>query len=182
MDQHRVPPILRFAPIIAVLALVGFAGCSDSSSDSPASAPGPTVAAPATTVAESGVGDTIAADAESSSTPIVSSADGGGGPVLVDARGMSVYGTKDDTDGVPSCYADCAATWPPILVADDQLPTGLDPVVFSVVARTDGTFQLRAKDFPLYTFGGDSAPGDANGQGVGGVWYAMSPFGNLIQG
>lgn len=67
-------------------------------------------------------------------------------------------------------------------MANDQLPAALDSAVFSVIARTDGTFQLRAKDFPLYTFAGDSAPGDTNGEGLGGVWYPMSPCGNLIQG
>ena len=29
------------------------------------------------------------------------------------------------------------------------------------------------RDFPLYTYSGDSAPGQANGQGVGGVWFAV---------
>jgi hypothetical protein len=30
---------------------------------------------------------------------------------------------------------------------------------------------------PLYRYAGDAAPGDTNGQGVGGSWYAITPQG-----
>jgi predicted lipoprotein with Yx(FWY)xxD motif len=32
--------------------------------------------------------------------------------------------------------------------------------------------------FPLYYFAGDQAPGDANGEGLGGVWFIADPAGN----
>jgi len=33
---------------------------------------------------------------------------------------------------------------------------------------------------PLYLFSGDQQPGDTNGQGVGGVWFAVTPDGGLV--
>jgi len=39
----------------------------------------------------------------------------------------------------------------------------------------------KAGDWPLYRFAGDHAPGDVNGQGSGGVWFAMAPDGTLIE-
>ena len=41
---------------------------------------------------------------------------------------------------------------------------------------------LKIGDWPLYTFAGDAAPGDVNGQGVGEVWYAVAPDGTLVEG
>jgi predicted lipoprotein with Yx(FWY)xxD motif len=53
--------------------------------------------------------------------------------------------------------------------------------VFTVVTRADGTHQLQAGKWPLYTFAGDAAPGDVNGQGSAGVWFAVNPAGGLIK-
>lgn len=35
---------------------------------------------------------------------------------------------------------------------------------------------------PLYAFAGDSAPGDINGQGIGDVWFLVSPEGEPVEG
>ncbi len=106
--------------------------------------------------------------------------DTGLGTVLVDAEGLTLYGLTDDTDGVSTCDGACADAWPPLTVDGPDLPAGLDSGVFSVVERSDGTFQLKAGDWPLYRFAGDAAPGDTNGQGSGGVWFAAAPDGSLI--
>jgi hypothetical protein len=37
--------------------------------------------------------------------------------------------------------------------------------------------QLTYDGWPLYRYSGDAKPGEANGQGVGGVWFAMTPEG-----
>jgi predicted lipoprotein with Yx(FWY)xxD motif len=102
------------------------------------------------------------------------------GDVLTDAEGLTLYGLVEDAGGVPTCFDACADAWPPLLVDGPELPAGLDPAVFSVVARDDGTFQLVAGVWPLYRFAGDQAPGDTNGQGSGGVWFAAAPDGSLI--
>ena len=104
------------------------------------------------------------------------------GSILVDADGFTLYGFANDVDGHPTCNDACADAWPPALVDGAELPAGLDPAVFSVVTRDDGSNQLKAGAWPLYRFAGDAAPGETNGQGSGGVWFAVDPAGGLIKG
>ncbi len=103
------------------------------------------------------------------------------GSVLVDGAGLTLYGFLPDRDaGGPTCDDACADAWPPVFVDGPDLPAGLDPDVFSVMTRTDGSHQLAAGIWPLYRFAGDAAPGDVNGQGSGDVWFAATPDGKLI--
>lgn len=101
------------------------------------------------------------------------------GPVLIDAHGGTLYGLTRDMNGMSSCTGACATAWPPLTVTGPSLPAGLDAHVFSVIARPDGSYQLRAGTWPLYRYAGDATPGDTNGQGSGGVWFAVAPTGKL---
>jgi predicted lipoprotein with Yx(FWY)xxD motif len=103
------------------------------------------------------------------------------GNVLVGESGKTLYGFTNDEDGTPTCVDKCADAWPAASVDSDELPAGLDAEVFSVVERPDGTFQLKAGDWPLYYFAGDEAEGDVNGQGSGGVWFVVAGDGSLIK-
>ena len=103
------------------------------------------------------------------------------GDVLVDEAGLTLYGFTKDADGMPTCEGACAEAWPPLLVDGAELPAGLDPAVFSVVERGDGSHQLKAGKWPLYRFAGDAAPGETNGQGSGDVWFVVDPLGGLIK-
>jgi len=47
-----------------------------------------------------------------------------------------------------------------------------------VTERTDGTYQVTANDMPLYYWYEDKQPGDVLGQGVGDVWWVLSPDGS----
>ncbi len=116
-------------------------------------------------------GDVDAAEAEAPAevAPIVSVADTSLGEALVDADGLTLYGFLDDADAIPTCNDACADAWPPVLLDSAELPADLDPEVFSVAERADGSFQLVAGIWPLYRFAGDAAPGDVNGQGSGDV-------------
>ena len=64
---------------------------------------------------------------------------------------------------------------------DTTVPAGLDTKIFSVVARPDGTHQLVAGKWPLYTFSGDTNPGDTNGEGSEG-FFVVTPTGGLNKG
>jgi predicted lipoprotein with Yx(FWY)xxD motif len=130
----------------------------------------------------SGTSDAGAPAAPSADAAPVGKSDTGLGTVLVDEDGLTLYGLTDDTNGIPSCDGACADAWPPLTVEGADLPAGLDPNLYSVVERSDGTFQLEAGDWPLYRFAGDAAPGDTNGQGSGGVWFAAAPDGSLVKG
>ena len=122
------------------------------------------------------------AGAEAPGPGTVSEAETDLGRVLVDGDGLTLYGLTDDTDGVSTCVGPCADAWPPVAIESAELPAGLDPTLFKVVARSDGTFQLQAGEWPLYRFAGDAAPGDTNGQGSAGIWFAVAPDGSLVTG
>jgi predicted lipoprotein with Yx(FWY)xxD motif len=103
------------------------------------------------------------------------------GTILVDGRGRTVYVFANDKTNTSTCTGACAADWPAV-PAPATLPTSLPGVVgaLGMTARSDGGDQLTVAGHPVYTFAGDSAPGQANGQGVnlnGGVWTVVSPSG-----
>ena len=118
----------------------------------------------------------------SSAEALVKTSDSDLGQILTTADGMTVYGFTTDTNGELSCLDGCASAWPPVAVDSEQLPAGMDADVFSVISRPDGTYQLKAGDWPLYTFMGDTAAGQTNGQGTGGTWFVVKPDGQLNQG
>ena len=51
-----------------------------------------------------------------------------------------------------------------------------------MVEAPGDVYQLKAGQWPLYTFSGDTAPGQTNGQGTGGSWFVVAPDGSLIKG
>jgi predicted lipoprotein with Yx(FWY)xxD motif len=104
------------------------------------------------------------------------------GQLLADANGRTLYGFTNDSDGSPTCVDGCATAWPPVVV-DGSLDLSTLPgsASFSIVDRPDGTKQLKAGKWPLYYFSGDSAAGEANGQGSGGIWFVVAPDATLIK-
>ena len=101
---------------------------------------------------------------------------------MTSADGLTLYGFVNDNDAISTCYSTCADAWPPVIVdADWAVGPGLDTGVFATTERDDGTLQLVAGKFPLYTYGGDAAPGDTTGHGSGDVWFAMNLDGTLIE-
>jgi predicted lipoprotein with Yx(FWY)xxD motif len=103
------------------------------------------------------------------------------GTILVDGRGRTVYEFANDRNGTSTCTGGCAANWP-FVPAPTSLPTSLPGVTgrLGTTTRTDGARQLTVAGHPVYTFAGDSTPGQTNGQGVvldGGLWTAASPAG-----
>jgi predicted lipoprotein with Yx(FWY)xxD motif len=106
-----------------------------------------------------------------------------GKQIVVDSAGMTVYlfvpdGTSK-TSKVPSAVK---ANWPAVK-GPSSAPTvgaGLDQSKVAADMQADGSDQVAYGGHLLYTFSGDKAPGDANGQGLGGNWYAVSPAGNRV--
>jgi predicted lipoprotein with Yx(FWY)xxD motif len=111
----------------------------------------------------------------------VHTADSDLGTILVDAEGFTLYVFTNDTGGESACYEGCADTWPPV-PGDTAIGSDLDASLFGTTARTDGTEQLTVNGQPLYRYTPDAAPGDTNGQGVGGVWFVVGADGNMIGG
>jgi predicted lipoprotein with Yx(FWY)xxD motif len=106
------------------------------------------------------------------------------GSILVDDRGMTVYTFANDTADTSTCTGPCASRWPPV-ESSSASPTAAPDVTAALgsIARDDGSQQLTAAQHPLYTFTGDTAPGQANGHGItldGGLWTAVSPDGSPV--
>jgi len=103
------------------------------------------------------------------------------GTILVDGQGRTIYQFANDKNNTSTCAAVCAADWP-FVPAPPSLPTSSPGVIGKVgsTTRDDGHRQLTVAGHPLYTFVGDSTPGQTNGQGLnldGGVWTVVSPAG-----
>jgi predicted lipoprotein with Yx(FWY)xxD motif len=115
------------------------------------------------------------------------------GTFLTDQEGRTLYLFLKDTQGVgdtpavTTCYDQCAERWPPLLVEDEAMLDqslgdieGLDTEMLGTIERTDGTMQVTYNGWPLYYWYEDVAPGDTLGQGVGDVWYVVTPEGEAI--
>jgi predicted lipoprotein with Yx(FWY)xxD motif len=83
--------------------------------------------------------------------------------------GRTLYTFDKDTAGRSNCNGGCLAAWPAFTVADPGAAGG----ELSIVARDDGVQQWAYRGKPLYFFAGDAKPGDANGDGQGGVWHVI---------
>jgi predicted lipoprotein with Yx(FWY)xxD motif len=99
------------------------------------------------------------------------------GSALAGEGGMTLYTFDNDTNGESSCYEGCVTNWLPFVVDEGQEATAGEGVTGDIgtTARTDGTTQVTYDGAPLYYFSGDSAAGDANGDGVGEVWHIAIP-------
>jgi predicted lipoprotein with Yx(FWY)xxD motif len=100
------------------------------------------------------------------------------GSFLVDSAGMTLYLYTKDTPGTSNCFGACATKWPPLLT--DGAPVAGDGVTASLLGTTtrpDGLVQVTYNGWPLYHFAKDMAAGDTTGEGVGSVWFVISPDG-----
>jgi predicted lipoprotein with Yx(FWY)xxD motif len=98
----------------------------------------------------------------------------GGATVLTNARGFTLYFFAPDTPATSRCYGSCAVYWPPVTGAAAAGP-GL-PGRVGAITRTGGSRQLTYNGHPLYTYIGDSAPGQARGNNLnlnGGLWHEV---------
>jgi predicted lipoprotein with Yx(FWY)xxD motif len=119
---------------------------------------------------------TAAGSSSTTSDGISTAKASGVGNVLVNAEGFTLYYLETDAQSQVTCTGGCAETWPPDLVTTVPDAAGLSAQLGTIANPSGGT-QLTYDGWPLYTYAGDSAPGQANGQGSGGVWYAMTPTG-----
>lgn len=122
--------------------------------------------------------------ASSSSSALVKTASVGPlGTVLVDGKGMTLYRFDADSNNPPAshCTGGCTAYWPPLLAGSGTPAVqGVSASMIGTVSRSDGSKQVTLDGWPLYTYSGDHAPGDANGQGLnasGAKWWAVTASG-----
>jgi predicted lipoprotein with Yx(FWY)xxD motif len=141
----------------AAAALAAVAACGSST---PASSAGSTTPAGSSSSAAAG-----------GSTLTVKTTKISGAAVLTNAKGFTLYWFAPDTPTKSNCSGTCSHYWPPV-----KGPVTESGIMgkFGTITRSDGSVQATYNGHPLYTYVGDTAPGQAKGNGLnlsGGLWY-----------
>jgi len=149
------------APVSLAAAGLIAAGCGSSSSSSTPAGPGG---------AGGGNQGTQASAGNQVKTAKIS-----GATVLTDSKGLTLYWFVPDTSTASKCSGQCAVFWPPVKgpVTAGQGVTG----TLGTITRPDGSLQATWDGHPLYTYKGDSKPGENKGNGItgsGGLWHEVS--------
>jgi predicted lipoprotein with Yx(FWY)xxD motif len=113
--------------------------------------------------------------APASSGNTVKTAMVGGTAVLTNAKGFTLYWFGPDTSTTSNCNGSCTTFWPPVK-GPATLAAGVKGTL-GTITRSDGSTQATFDGHPLYTYAGDTAPGQASGNGVnlqGGVWHEVT--------
>jgi predicted lipoprotein with Yx(FWY)xxD motif len=148
-------------------AIVMLAACGSSGGGTNTSAP----------AGGSGGSSSSASAASGSSSVIVKIAKTDAGNVLTNAAGFTLYTFQADKGTTSTCYGACAQFWPPVLgtahLAAGQNINGH----FGTTTRKDGKTQVTYDGHPLYTYAGDTQPGQTSGNGInqdGGIWNVIT--------
>jgi predicted lipoprotein with Yx(FWY)xxD motif len=156
-------------PGLAIAAVVVLAACGTSNPAAPATPD------PATPVVYQGHG---------SGPETIKTMSTSKGTVLVTPAGLTLYWFAKDTRSRSDCTGSCASYWPPVMgsvtaAAGTSLPHG-----FGTITRANGKSQATYDGHPLYTYTGDSAAGQINGNDLnasGGLWWAVTPSGRELK-
>lgn len=166
-------------------------GVDDSIDQCPATTPGATVDATGCEIADSDNDGVYDAQDQCPGTPPGAVVDAAGCEVISAVNevasindilaggagssqpGLTLYVFDNDPvgQGVSNCNGDCASNWPPLLV-NDGVASGVSDL--GTIVRSDNSVQATYNGRPLYYFAGDSAEGDTNGDGLGGVWHTVA--------
>jgi len=98
--------------------------------------------------------------------------------VLTNAKGFTLYWFVPDTSTKSNCNGSCAQIWPPV-TGPATAGAGVTGKL-GTITRSDGSTQAIYDGHPLYTYTADTAPGQANGNGInasGGVWHEVTASG-----
>jgi len=146
---------LASAAVIAATLSVAACGSSSSSPSAPASAPP----------------GAVSGSASSASALKTTTIDGA--TVLTNTQGFTLYMFAPDTGTASRCNGSCAQIWPPVTAPVIAGPgiTG----TLGTITRADGATQATYNGHPLYTYAGDTQPGQAKGNGINGVWHEVAP-------
>jgi predicted lipoprotein with Yx(FWY)xxD motif len=95
--------------------------------------------------------------------------------VLTNAQGRTLYYRSSDAPPSTVCSGGCAGAWPPLVMSGSSTPTSAVslPGKLTIVSDANGN-QVEYNGHPLYTYSGDTGPGQTNGEGVAGVWHVVT--------
>jgi predicted lipoprotein with Yx(FWY)xxD motif len=99
--------------------------------------------------------------------------------IVVDSHGRTLYALRPETTRHLLCRSRaCLEVWLPLTVrsASVRVTAGHGVEGRLGLLHRSGKWQVTLRGMPLYRFSGDSAKGEANGEGIrsfGGVWHAV---------
>ncbi len=172
--HSRKPTILcSFISVFAILTLFlaacGSSGSTGSSNSSSSSNTGTTPAASTPT----------AAPTTSSAAAIIKTATatvkGQAVTILTNDKGMTLYYFTPDTTTTSACTGGCSSTWPALLFSGSGSPNSATSLPGTLKVQQDANgAQVEYNGHMLYTFAGDSKPGQTNGEGILGKWFVAT--------
>jgi predicted lipoprotein with Yx(FWY)xxD motif len=154
--------------VIAVLLVAACASSSSSSTSTPTA---------------TSTGTPAAGSSSSVSGTALASRTVNGTLVVTNSAGYTLYWFVPDTSTTSKCTGSCATYWPPVK-GPATAGSGVTGTL-STITRADGTTQATYDGHPLYTYVGDHAPGQNNGNGLnlsGGVWHEVTVSGGAAPG
>jgi predicted lipoprotein with Yx(FWY)xxD motif len=123
-------------------------------------------------------GSPAQAGAPASAGSALKTASVGGTTVVTNAKGFTLYWFVPDTSTKSNCNGSCATVWPPVK-GPATAGSGVTGKLTSIM-RSDGSMQAVYNGHPLYTYTGDTGPGQNHGNGInasGGVWHEVTVSG-----
>jgi len=107
------------------------------------------------------------------------------GPILVDARGRTLYLFEKDRNGVSTCTSACVQNWPSLTShATPRAGKGVHQSLLRLARSRNGARQVTYAGHPLYTFVGDKRSGQTAGEGLdvfGAEWYVVAANGHKVE-
>jgi len=159
--------------VAGALALAACGGSSTSSSSGAAAAPGYG-------------GGTAGASTGSTAASVVSTKTSSLGTFLVDGQGRTLYLWDADHGPMSTCTAACAQAWPPLTTTGAPKASGaVKSSLLGTATRADGSREVTYAGHPLYTYAGDTRPGQVTGEGsnsFGAPWWTVTTAGRALQG
>ena len=96
--------------------------------------------------------------------------------ILATPQGLTLYYFTPDTAAKAACTSACAKVWPPLVSSGSGTPLGdaALPGTLQVLSDANGN-QVQYNGHLLYTYAGDTAPGQTKGEGLFGKWFVCTP-------
>jgi len=105
------------------------------------------------------------------------------GKIVVSSSGFTIYHNTKEKGSI-KCTGACAKIWPPLLVGKSEkvkAGPGINLAKLGKIKRPNGRFQVTYYGKPLYRYAPDTKPGSINGEGIGGIWFALKTNGALAK-
>jgi predicted lipoprotein with Yx(FWY)xxD motif len=107
------------------------------------------------------------------------------GTILVNSKGFTVYAFTRDSRNVDRCKGSCATVWPLVTTNGKAIAgPGVKARLIGTITPRRGVHQVTYAGHPLYTYLGDSRPGQTsyvNFFQFGGFWPALNAAGHEVR-